>query len=225
MAAEVIVRLMVVVWVTPPPVAVTVTVALPVVAALLAERVRVELPLPGAAMELGLKLAVTPDGNPEAENETVALKPPLTLVVIVLLPELPCTIERLVGEALKLKSGCVTVRAMVAVCVTPPPLAVTVTLVVPAAALLLAVNVKVELPLPGAAIEVALKLAVTPVGSPETESETAELKPPLTVVEIVLPPELPCNTERLAGDALTLKSGVACFHTSDMAVAVAALPA
>ena len=57
-AAEVTVRVMAAVCVTPPPVAVTVTVAVPVVAVLLAEKVKVELPLPGAAMELGLKLAV-----------------------------------------------------------------------------------------------------------------------------------------------------------------------
>jgi hypothetical protein len=65
-----------------------VTVAEPVVAVLLAVRVRVELPLPGAAMELGLKLAVTPLGKPEADNETAALKPPLTVVEIVLVTEL-----------------------------------------------------------------------------------------------------------------------------------------
>jgi hypothetical protein len=109
------VRVMVAVWVTPPPVAVIVTVALPVVAVLLAERVRVEVPLPGAAIDVGLKLAVTPEGNPEADSETAELKPPLTLVVIVLVPELPSVIERLVGDALRLKSGCVTVSAMFAV--------------------------------------------------------------------------------------------------------------
>jgi len=96
-------------------VAVIVTVALPTVAALPAERVSVELPLPGAAIEAGLKLAVTPEGNPEADKETAELKPPLTLVAIVLLPEAPCTIERLVGDADRLKSGCVMVNAMVAV--------------------------------------------------------------------------------------------------------------
>ena len=78
-----------------------------------------------------------------------------------------------------------------AVWVTPAPVAVTVTLVVPAVALLLAVNVRVELPLPGAAMELGLKLAVTPEGSPETERATEELKPPLTAVEIVLVAELP----------------------------------
>src|SRR5215471_2123356 len=98
---------------------------------------------------------------------------------------------------------------MVAVWVTPAPVAVTVTLVVPAVALLLAVNVRVELPLPGAAIEAALKLAVTPVGSPETDNETAELKPLLMVVEMVLLPVLPWATDRLAGIALTAKSGLA----------------
>ena len=108
----------VVLCVTPPPVAVTVTFAVPVVAVALAVRVRVELPLPGAAIEAGLKLAVTPEGNPEADRETAALKPPLTLVEIELLPEVPCVIERLAGDALKVKSGVaaeVTVSAIVTV--------------------------------------------------------------------------------------------------------------
>ena len=63
--------------------------AVPVVAVLLAAKVTVELPLPGAAMEVGLKVAVTPAGNPEADNETAELKPPLTVVETVELPELP----------------------------------------------------------------------------------------------------------------------------------------
>lgn len=62
---------------------------------------------------------------------------------------------------------------------------------VPLVAVLPTVNVSVELPLPGAAIDAGLKLAVTPVGKPEAERATAELKPPLTVVEIVVLPELP----------------------------------
>jgi hypothetical protein len=70
-------------------VAVTVTLEVPVVAVLLALNVSVELPLPGAAIEAGLKLAVTPAGKPEALNETAELKPPLTAVVIEVLPELP----------------------------------------------------------------------------------------------------------------------------------------
>lgn len=92
---------------------------------------------------------------------------------------------------------------------TPPPVAVTVTFTVPVVAVLVAENVRVELPLPGAAIEVGLKVAVTPAGNPDADRDTAELKPPLTVVEIVELPEVPCVTETLVGEALTVKSGVA----------------
>ena len=84
----------------------------------LAVKVRVELPLPGAAIEVGLKLAVTPEGRPEADNAIAELKPPLTVVEIVLLPELPWATDKLVGEALKVKLGVAaafTVRATVAV--------------------------------------------------------------------------------------------------------------
>ena len=80
---------------------------------------------------------------------------------------------------------------------------------VPLIAVLPTVNVNVELPLPGAAMDAGLKLAVTPVGSPDAERDTAELKPPETAVDIVVLPELPCITERLAGDALTVKLGEA----------------
>lgn len=112
-----------------------------------------------------------------------------------------------------------TVRAIVVVCVTPPPVAVTVTFEVPVVAVLLAESVRVELPLPGAVMEAGLKLAVTPAGSPEAEKEIAELKPPLTVVEIVELPEPACVIERAAGDALIAKSGVAgAFTVRDMTV-------
>jgi len=93
--------------------------------------------------------------------------------------------------------------------VTVPPVAVTVTFAVPVVAVVVAENVNVELPLPGAAMDAGVKLAVTPVGRPEADKDTAELKPPLTVVEIVVLPEVPCVTDRLAGEALTAKSGVA----------------
>jgi hypothetical protein len=87
-------------------------------------------------------------------------------------------------------------------------------------AVLLAVNVRVELPLPGAPIEDGLKLAVTPAGRPEADSEIAELKPPLTVVEIVLLPEPPCATDKLVGEALTVKSGLAAAFTVRATVVV-----
>lgn len=84
---------------------------------------------------------------------------------------------------------------------------------VPVAAVLLAVKVRVELPEPGAAMDVGLNAAVTPAGSPPAESETAELKPPETVVEIVLVPLLPVAIETLVGDALNVKFGAAAAFT------------
>jgi hypothetical protein len=46
----------------------------------------VELPPPGAAIEVGLKLTVVPLGAPEADRLMELLNPPLTLVVIVEVP-------------------------------------------------------------------------------------------------------------------------------------------
>jgi hypothetical protein len=46
----------------------------------------VELPAPGAAIELGLKLTVVPLGAPAADRLIALLKPPLTVVVIVEVP-------------------------------------------------------------------------------------------------------------------------------------------
>jgi hypothetical protein len=85
---------------------------------------------------------------------------------------------------------------------------VTVTFTVPVVAVALAVNVSVEVPLPGAAMEAGLKAAVTPVGNPEADSETAELNPPTTAVVTAEVAVAPWVTETLAGDALTVKSGV-----------------
>jgi len=192
-------------------VAVTVTIEVPVMAVLLTVNVSVELPLPGAAIGLGLKLAVTPVGRPAAERDTAELKPLLTDVEIVVLPELPCVTDSAGGEAVTVKSGAVTGltdRATVVVWVVPPPLAVTVTFEVPVVAVVLDEKVSVELPLPGAVMEAGLKLAVTPVGNPDTDNEIAELKPPLTLVEMVVAAEFPCVKESAAGEAAKLKSGV-----------------
>ncbi len=73
-------------------------------------------------------------------------------------------------------------------------------------------------------MEAGLKVAVTPAGNPEADNETAELNPPLTVVDTVVLPEVPWVTLNDAGEATTVKSAVGCFHTSEIGVAVAALP-
>ena len=48
--------------------------------------VMVEVPEPGAAIDAGLKLTVTPAGWPEADKDTAELKPPATVEVIVDVP-------------------------------------------------------------------------------------------------------------------------------------------
>ena len=59
----------------------------------------VDDPLPGAAIEVGLKLAEAPEGKPDALNEIAELKLPEIAVVIVLVPDDPCVTVTDVGEA------------------------------------------------------------------------------------------------------------------------------
>jgi hypothetical protein len=197
-----------VVWVTPPPVAVTVIVYVPVATVDPTVIVMVEDPEPGAVIELGLKLSVTPAGCPEADKVMAELKPPVTLVVIVDCPELPCATETEPGDAERLKFGAVTVSETVVNGVAPL-FPVTVMVYVPAGTVDATAMVMVEDPAPGAGIGLVLKLTVTPVGWPEADKVMAELKPPLTVVVIVDCPELPCATETEPGDAEMLKLGAA----------------
>src|SRR3954449_11893935 len=95
-----------------PPVPVMVIVEVPRAAPADTVKVSVELPEPGAAIEAGLKEAVTPDGRPEAESEMAELKPPETVVETVTLPELPCAMDVEVGAAAMAKSGVVVTVGM-----------------------------------------------------------------------------------------------------------------
>jgi len=94
---------------------VTVTVADPVAAELEAARVSVVL-LPVAGV--GLKLPVTPLGSPLAVKATLPVKPPVRVIVTVLVPLAPWLTVRLVGLAESEKSDGVTgftVRAIAVV--------------------------------------------------------------------------------------------------------------
>ena len=84
-----------------PEVPVTVTVAVPVVAVLLAVRVKTLVDVVGFVP----KLAVTPAGSPDADKVTLPVKPPEGVTVIVLVPLLPWVMVRLAGEAESEKSG------------------------------------------------------------------------------------------------------------------------
>ena len=63
--------------------------------------VMVEVPAP--VMEVGLKLTVTPVGWPLADKEIAESNPPVTELVMVEVPELPCATVTEVGEAERLK--------------------------------------------------------------------------------------------------------------------------
>jgi hypothetical protein len=75
--------------VIPPPVPVMVMVDVPVAAVEATVSVSVDEPEPGAAMDVGLNAAVTPEGSPDADRAIAALNPPETAVVMVDLPVLP----------------------------------------------------------------------------------------------------------------------------------------
>jgi hypothetical protein len=199
------------VCVIPPPVPVTVMVDVPAAAVEATVNVKVEEPEPGAAMDVGLNAAVTPVGRPDADKETAELKPPETVVLIVEFPLLPCTTETAVGEADSVNAGvaaAVTVSVTVAVCVIPPPVPVTVIGYVPVAVVDATVSVALDVPEPGAAIDVGLKLTVTPAGWPEADKATAESNPPEIVVLMVELPLEPTTTETAVGEAARVNAGV-----------------
>jgi hypothetical protein len=198
------VRLTVVVCVKLPEVPVIVTVAVPVVAVALAVKVSLLVVVPG----FGLKAAVTPLGNPDADIVTLPLNPFSFVIVIVLVPPAPpCVIVTLVGDAASEKFGAAfTVRLTVAVCVRLPDVPVMVTVAAPVVAVPLAVSVSVLVLVAG----LGLKAAVTPLGNPLADMVTLPAKPFCGVTVIVLvPPAPPCVIVTLVGEAASVKLGFA----------------
>lgn len=192
-----------------PEVPAIVIVAVPTVAEEDAVRVRVEVALPLAGGVTGLveKLAVTPLGNPLALNVVAESKPPVLVMVIVLVPLLPWVTVTEVGEALRLKFGDAaefTVSETLVVAVKLPDVPVMVTLAVPVVAVLLAVSVSVLVEVVG----FVPNAAVTPLGRPEAARVTLPENPPRSVTVIVLVPLLPCVTVTLLGDEESVKLGV-----------------
>lgn len=121
----------VVLCVTPSPVAVMVILWFPTNAFLLTFTVIVELPEPGAAMELGLKVTVCRPPSPVADKEIAESKPPDTRVVIVEVPEPGLATLIVAGDALRVNpsdDAPLTVSDTVAVSVVPPDVPLTVTL-------------------------------------------------------------------------------------------------
>ena len=110
----------------------------------------------------------------------------------------PWVTFRLAGDADKLKlGGGVTVSASVVVLVKLPEVPATVTVAVPVVAVLVARSVKVLEVVAG----LGLKIAVMPLGRPDTDRLTLRLNPFCGVTVIKLVPLVPCATPRLFGDA------------------------
>src|SRR6516225_6590488 len=115
----------VVCWI-PPPLPVTVMLYVPNAVLLPTAIVMVDEPEPGAAIGLGLKMTVVPEGTPLADRLIALLKAPLTVVVIVELLWPPCATLTDAGAALMAKLGVVTVSVTNVVCWIRPPLPITV---------------------------------------------------------------------------------------------------
>src|ERR1019366_6476344 len=125
----------------------------------------------------------TPLGRPDAERVTLPLKPFDGVMLIVLVPWLPCVMVKLLGLADSVKLGAgVTVRLIVVVLFKLPDVPVIVTVAVPVAAVTLAVRVSVLLLVAG----LGLNAAVTPLGRPDAKRVTLPLKPFDGVMLIVL---------------------------------------
>ena len=112
--------------VAPPPEAVTVTVAEPRVAVVAALSVSVVVPVPGAAIDPGVSVPVTPFGNPAIENRIAAANPLEPAVETVIGIDPPRATATVVPLRVMAKLGPMTVSVREVVCEIPPPEAVIV---------------------------------------------------------------------------------------------------
>jgi len=121
---------------------------------------------PAPVIELGLKPMVTPEGAPDADNDTAESNPPVTVDVTVTEPELLRLTAIEEGETLMEKPALVlvTVRDTVVVDVLPPDVPVIVMEYVPG--VVLDATLKVALDVPAPVMELGLKDTVTPEGWP-----------------------------------------------------------
>ena len=113
-----------VLFVSDPLVAVTVKRELPVAAPAPLVRVSVDEPFPGDPRVRGLKLAITPEGNPEAAKATDELNPPSAADISLRVPFAVELTVMLVALGVSENPGTFTVT--MCFCVAPAPVAATV---------------------------------------------------------------------------------------------------
>lgn len=167
-----------------PEVPVMATVAAPVVAVLLAVSVSTLV----LAVGLVAKAAVTPLGSPAAASDTLPVNPPAPTTEMLLFPLLPWVIDKLDGDAERVKlGGTVTLSLTVADAFRLPEVPLMVTVAAPVVAVLLAVSVsRLEF-----VAGLVAKAAVTPPGRPAAARVTPPANPPTPVTEMALVPLLP----------------------------------
>lgn len=171
---------------------------------------------------MGEKAAVIPVGRPVTLRVTLELNPDAAVTSSETVPCDPAF--RLTDEAPALSvSWPEMVSVTGAVFVTPPPEAVMVSAYDPLFAAEDACTVSVLDPLPGEAMLEGEKEAVTPEGSPVTESPTAELKVPVPAVVTEMCADLPSLTAIVEG-ALSVNEADEFTVTWRLRVAVLVTP-
>jgi len=149
--------------------------------------------VPLTLREDGAKLALTPAGSPLALKETLPVRPPTKVTLIVLVGFVFGGKETAAGEAEIEKFGSAVIVSVRGALSTVVPLVPdTVTVAAPTVAVLEAVNVSVLPADPDT--ELGLKLAVTPVGRPLTPKVTAPVKPLIEDTVMLLAAVVPCIT-------------------------------
>src|SRR6266702_1961691 len=126
------------------------------------------------------------------------------VTVLVLVPLAPCVMLRLLGDAERVKLLLeFTVRETVVVFVKLPDEPVTRTVTVPVVAAPVADRVKRLLVVAG----FVPKMALTPLGRPDTVKFTLPLNPFRGLIVMVVEPAAPWTSVKLVGDAERVKLG------------------
>jgi hypothetical protein len=140
-------------------------------------------------MLVGEKAAVTPLGRPAIVSATAELNPFCGVAKTFTDVELPAMTGNDVSDDASAKLGVAITSDSVTVCLRDPLVAVMVTVDELPTAVVAAVNLRALTPVP--MIAAGVKVAVTPVGKPETANATVELNPFCGVTVRFTEPEAP----------------------------------